>query len=250
MKNRSRGRWMNSRGFNYVLFSSGDRKKRQKKEQARRVKRWQKAGRGQKAYCGGQKCPGKEGREKKATTARSPRPIVSEGECSHAWQMSLTIVSPAASSLPPALALEFHETASACESRSTRLVSRPAFPAATLAGCCGCIRKHLRWGWGYTTPEGLLVGCQKLSLIDSIVPTSRQFMRLHLQGRACERIHIHSLVDTEQSYIYMDQNETLHKSQRPLHEIWHSPTQKSMKSRWIAFVISRMVSQNSARILF
>ena len=28
--------------------------------------------------------PGKEGREKKATTGWSPGPIVSEGECSHA----------------------------------------------------------------------------------------------------------------------------------------------------------------------
>ncbi|AWP09630.1 putative glucagon-like [Scophthalmus maximus] len=37
--------------------------------------------------------------------------------------MSLAIVSPAASSVPPALALGFHETASACESRSTCLVS-------------------------------------------------------------------------------------------------------------------------------
>lgn len=50
--------------------------------------------------------PGKEGSEKKATTGRTPRPIVSKGECSQAWQMSRAIVSPAASSLPPAPTLE------------------------------------------------------------------------------------------------------------------------------------------------
>ncbi|TKS77551.1 Glucagon-1 Glucagon I [Collichthys lucidus] len=59
MKNRSRG--------------SGDRKKRQKKEQTRRVKRWQKAGRGQKAHCKGQKCPRKGGERKESHHWLVPR---------------------------------------------------------------------------------------------------------------------------------------------------------------------------------
>lgn len=67
--------------------------------------------------------PGKEGSKKKDTTGWSPGPIVSKGECSHAWQMSRAIVARAVSSAPPAPALEFHETASACERWSTRLVS-------------------------------------------------------------------------------------------------------------------------------
>ncbi|KAI4824641.1 hypothetical protein KUCAC02_013139 [Chaenocephalus aceratus] len=51
--------------------------------------------------------------------------------------MSLLIVSRAASSLPPAQTLEFHEMASACESRSTHLVSRFTFPAAVPADRSG-----------------------------------------------------------------------------------------------------------------
>ena len=64
---------MNSRGFNRVLFSSEDRKRRQKKEQTRRVKRWQKAGRGQKAHCKGQKCPRKGGERKESHHWLVPR---------------------------------------------------------------------------------------------------------------------------------------------------------------------------------
>lgn len=75
---------MNSRVFNRVLFSGGDRKRRQKKEQAGRVKCWQKRGGDKRPIVRGRSVPGKEGREKKATTGWSPGPIVSEGECSHA----------------------------------------------------------------------------------------------------------------------------------------------------------------------
>lgn len=67
---------MNSRGFNYVLFSAGDRKKRQKKEQTRRVKRWQKAGRGQKAHCKGPEVsPERRGEKRKPPLAGPPDPL-------------------------------------------------------------------------------------------------------------------------------------------------------------------------------
>lgn len=44
-----------------------------KKEQTRRVKRWQKAGRGQKAHCKGQKCPRKGGERKESHHWLVPR---------------------------------------------------------------------------------------------------------------------------------------------------------------------------------
>ncbi|KAG7283845.1 hypothetical protein CRUP_034032 [Coryphaenoides rupestris] len=53
-----------------------NRKKRQKKEQAGRAKRWQKAGRGQKSLCEAQKCSRKGGERKESYHCQSPGPIV------------------------------------------------------------------------------------------------------------------------------------------------------------------------------
>ncbi|KAK5894582.1 hypothetical protein CesoFtcFv8_011260 [Champsocephalus esox] len=89
--------------------------------------------------------------------------------------MSLLIVSRAASSLPPAQTLEFHEMASACESRSTHLVSRFTLPAAVPADRSGCIRRLSRWGWGYTSQEGFTVWYQRLSSLDAAFPISPSF---------------------------------------------------------------------------
>ncbi|TNN82851.1 hypothetical protein EYF80_006808 [Liparis tanakae] len=78
-----------------------------------------------------------------------------------------------ASSLPPASALEFHETASACESRSTRLDSRSTFPTAILAECSGGIKV----GMGlHSSGEAHSVVPGKLSLLKAAVPTGLSLM--------------------------------------------------------------------------
>ncbi|CAB1452596.1 unnamed protein product [Pleuronectes platessa] len=85
--------------------------------------------------------------------------------------MSMAIVSPEASSLPPAPALEFRETASACESRSTRLVSRRASSATTLAVpaqwavCMETLKRPTMW----QTCRGDLSACQSQQHLHNLV---------------------------------------------------------------------------------
>lgn len=183
---------MNSRGFNHVLFSSGDRKKRQKKEQTRRVKRWQKAGRGQKAHCKGQKCPRKGGERKE----------------SHHWLVPRT-----------------HCKRRGVQPRMTDVPGH-CFPSSLLSASCsgsGIPRDGLRLWESFNTPrlsprvhhrhpgraqrvytQTLKVGlgdasqdwCQKLSLVDT-VPTGLSFTKLC----AYQSINTQSLLDTEQLYV-------------------------------------------------
>lgn len=175
MKNRSRGRWMNSRGFNCVLFSSGDRKKWQKKEQAWRVKRWQKAGTRQKAHCKGHKCPRKEGERKER----------------HHWLVPWTHckqrgVQPRMTDVPG----HCYPSSLLSASCSSYGISRDGlrlwelFKTPRLSPCvphchpsCSDIQPFLTWEWGFYSQRGFLVRYQKLYyLLDAAVPTTLLFV--------------------------------------------------------------------------
>lgn len=172
---------MNSRGFNYVLFCIGDRKKSQKKEQAQRVKRWQKVGRGQKAHCKGQKCPQKGGERKEShhwlvphshCKRRGVHPRMTDvpGHCFHSSLLSASCFG----SGIPWDSLRLWESFNA---------PRIAFPTAILAVLSGRIPRLTRWGKGYTSQEGLLVGCQMFSYYRVLFPSA-------CHKCTCQDVHI------------------------------------------------------------